>query len=63
MVRVWRPDDNQRPEGVRGIALHLGSGHQITFADSGRLIRFLSAASRGDGPPFVQTSSETTDQE
>ncbi len=44
MVRVWRPVVEERSEGVRGHAVHLGSGRQITFSEPRSLIRFLAEA-------------------
>lgn len=44
MVRIWKPANEERSEGVRGVAVHLGSGRQITFSEPLRLIHFLSEA-------------------
>ena len=50
-VRVWTPAAAERPEGLRGTALHLGSGRQITFTEPGSLIEFLGEAA-GPGDPL-----------
>jgi hypothetical protein len=64
MVRVWRPGDGERPEGVRGTAVHLGSGREITFSGAQPLIAFLSeAATAHDGSAPMQRSSPDTDPE
>ncbi len=64
MVRVWRPGDGERSEGVRGTAVHLGSGRQITFSAAHGLIAFLrEAAAEHDGPAPMQRSSPATDPE
>jgi len=64
MVRIWRPGDGKSPEGVRGMAVHLGSGRQITFSEPGRLLRFLGeAVSPVDGSASMSRSAESLDQE
>ncbi|MGA9115087.1 MAG: hypothetical protein WB802_15010 [Candidatus Dormiibacterota bacterium] len=63
MVRVWRPGDGERSEGVRGTVVHLGSGRQITFSAANGLIAFLrEAATPDDGPVPMQRSSPDTDR-
>ncbi|MFZ0920041.1 MAG: hypothetical protein WAN83_08195 [Candidatus Dormiibacterota bacterium] len=47
LVRVWRPDGEHRPEGLRGTAVHLGSGREVTFTRAETLVTFLADA----GPP------------
>ena len=64
MVRVWRPGDGEPAEGVRGAAVHLGSGRRITFSEPGRLIAFLSEAAAADeGAASMQGISEDLDRE
>jgi hypothetical protein len=62
MVRVWRSSDSERSERVRGVAVHLGSGRQITFSEAGLLVRFLAENSAaGGGGASIDTSIETAD--
>ena len=64
MVRVWRPGDGERSDGVRGVAVHLASGRQITFSEPQRLLAFLGEATAlGDGPASMQDASPNVDQE
>ncbi len=64
MVRVWSPGDGERSEGVRGVAVHLGSGRQITFSEAGRLIAFLGEAAAADnGVAPMQEVPQDLDQE
>jgi hypothetical protein len=64
MVRVWRPGGGERVAGVRGMAVHLSSGRQITFSDPQRLIAFLGeVAARDDGSASMQSASPNLDQE
>ena len=64
MVRVWRPGDGERSEGVRGTAVHLGSGRRITFTAAHPLIAFLrEAAAADDGSAPMQRSSPDPDPE
>jgi len=64
MVRVWRPGDGERSEGVRGTAVHLRTGRHITFSAARPLIAFLSeAANADDGPAPMQSSSPDPDPE
>lgn len=43
MVRVWRPDDDEeRPDGLRGTAVHLSSGASLTFTETTALLTFLA---------------------
>jgi len=63
VVRVWTPGDGERPEGMRGTAIHLGTGREIRFSDPQRLIAFLDEeVSAGDGPASAPTSGEGGDQ-
>ncbi len=50
LVRVWTTDGDERPEGMRGTAVHLGSGQTVTYTHAEALIRFLvdAAAAAGD---------------
>jgi hypothetical protein len=49
LVRVWTPDGEERPEGMRGTAVHLSSGRSVTYTHAEALISFLAeAASGGD---------------
>jgi hypothetical protein len=62
MVRVWRPGGGERIEGVRGMAVHLSSGRQITFSEPQQLIAFLGeAATRDDGPASMEDTSQNVD--
>jgi hypothetical protein len=55
LVRVWTPDGEERPEGMRGTAVHLGSGQTVTYTHAEALIRFLveaaAAGHRGQSWP------------
>ncbi len=42
LVRVWKPDGDERPEGLRGTAVHLSSGREVTFTQPAALVSFLS---------------------
>ena len=54
LVRVWTPDGEESPEGIRGTAVHLGSGRSVTYTESEALISFLvRAASAGDRGDMV----------
>jgi hypothetical protein len=44
LVRVWRPDGEERPEGLRGTAVHVISGRAVTFTGPEALVRFLADA-------------------
>ena len=48
LVRVWRPDSEERPEGLRGTVVHLRSGREVTFTDPAALVRFLADADLSD---------------
>lgn len=52
MVRIWSPGTGERPEGVRGTAVHLPSGQSVTFSDAAALISFLAgdAGGEAEGP-------------
>ncbi len=64
MVRVWKLDNGERSDGVRGVAVHLGSGREITFSEPGRLIAFLGeAAVAEDGSASMENASQDLDQE
>ena len=41
LVRVWRPDGEERSEGLRGTAVHVSSGREVTFTEPGALVSFL----------------------
>jgi hypothetical protein len=47
IVRVWEPGGSESPEGVRGTAVHLPSGRELTFSDARTLIEFLAGARVG----------------
>jgi hypothetical protein len=49
LVRVWRPDDDDRLEGLRGTAVHLSSGRAVTFTKPDALVSFLADANGSDG--------------
>lgn len=51
LVRVWTPDGGERPEGLRGTAVHLGSGQSVTYTHAEALISFLVEAAAGDREP------------
>jgi hypothetical protein len=59
MVRIWRPVVEERSEGVRGHAVHLGSGREITFAEPRRLIRFLAEAGGDDAAPHSGSPADS----
>jgi hypothetical protein len=64
MVRVWRPVAEERSEGVRGVAVHIGSGRRITFSEPRRLIRFLAeAGGLADGAAPDRDPPPASDQE
>ena len=64
MVRVWKPGDGERSDGVRGAAVHLGSGRRITFSEPERLIAFLGEATVAeDGSASMQRAAQDRDQE
>ena len=42
MVRLWKPGDGERVDGLRGTALHFASGRQISFSAADGLIAFLT---------------------
>jgi hypothetical protein len=62
MVRVWRPAGEERSDGVRGTAVHLGSGRHIAFSEPGGLIEFLSKAADTDITPAAEAGSNTSAQ-
>lgn len=62
VVRVWRPDGDERLLGVHGTAVHVSSGRSLTFPDEATLIRFLvdpasagEALATADSPPGIQS--------
>jgi hypothetical protein len=57
VVRVWKPEGAERSEGLRGTAVHLGSGHSLTFSDPQTLIRFLADAESGGNAETVASDS------
>ena len=61
VVRVWKPDGDERLHGVRGTAVHVNSGRSLTFTEETALIRFLvdpgtagDALATADSPPATQ---------
>jgi hypothetical protein len=44
LVRVWRPDGEERSEGLRGTAVHVSSGREVTFTEPEALVSFLADA-------------------
>lgn len=59
MVRLWKPADGERVDGVRGTALHFASGRQISFSGAEGLIHFLTATlseqiSQEQGPTQIE---------
>ena len=42
LVRVWTPYHERPLEGIRGTAVHLGSGRSVTYTRTGGLLRFLA---------------------
>ena len=58
LVRVWRPDGEERPEGLRGTAVHLSSGREVTFTEPAALVTFLADAGASEGET---TSAQRTD--
>ncbi len=64
MVRVWIPGGGERPDGVRGVATHLGSGREIAFSGPARLIAFLGeATAMEERSASMQRASQDLDQE
>jgi hypothetical protein len=49
LVRVWRPQGEERPEGLRGTAVHVSSGRAVTFTAPEALVRFLADAGGPEG--------------
>ena len=49
LVRVWNPDGYERLEGLRGTAVHLSSGRELTFTEPAALVSFLSDAGGPEG--------------
>jgi hypothetical protein len=49
LVRVWRPDGEERPEGLRGTAVHVSSGREVTFTEPAALVTFLADAGGSAG--------------
>ncbi len=47
VVRVWKPGAEDRPEGLRGTATHLGSGVSVVYTEPEALIRFLAGEEQG----------------
>ena len=48
VVRIWRPGLGDAPAELRGTAVHLASGRDVTFTESETLIRFLAAGTSGE---------------
>ncbi len=63
-MRVWTPSEGERPEGVRGTAVHLRSGRRVTFAEPDSLIRFLveAAGSPAAGQQMSGALSDPTEE-
>jgi len=55
MVRVWQPGGQERSDGLRGTAVHLGSGQSLTFSEAETLLRFLAE------PPAVTDQTASLD--
>ena len=49
LVRVWRPDGEERSEGLRGTAVHLSTGRAVTFTEPAALVSFLADAGGSEG--------------
>jgi hypothetical protein len=49
LVRVWRPDGEERSEGLRGTAVHVSSGREVTFTEPEALVSFLADAGGSAG--------------
>jgi hypothetical protein len=49
LVRVWRPDGGERSEGLRGTAVHVSSGREVTFTEPEALVSFLADAGGSAG--------------
>ncbi len=53
LVRVWRPDGEERSEGLRGTAVHVSSGREVTFTEPEALVelprRRRRLSGRGSG--------------
>jgi len=64
LVRVWRPNGEERLEGLRGTAVHLSSGRALTFTEPLALVSFLADAggSEGDVAPATRTDRGNTEE-
>jgi hypothetical protein len=51
LVRVWRPDGDERLDGLRGTAVHLSSGRAVTFTEPEALVGFLADAGGPEADP------------
>jgi hypothetical protein len=60
LVRVWKPDGDERPEGLRGTAVQLSSGREVTFTEAAALVSFLSDAG---GPQGELAPAASIDQD
>jgi len=62
-VRVWRPDGEERPEGLRGTVVRLSSGRTLTFTEPQALVSFLADAggSEGDVAPATPIGRDRID--
>ncbi|MHB8490176.1 MAG: hypothetical protein ACYDCS_13130 [Candidatus Dormibacteria bacterium] len=49
LVRVFRPDAEDCPEGLRGTVVHVRSGREVTFTGPEALVTFLAGAGGSDG--------------
>lgn len=56
VVRIWRPGDAGESSDLRGTAVHLASGRDLTFTEPAALIRFLAAGTSDD---TASTSADT----
>jgi hypothetical protein len=64
MVRVWKPGGAEPAGEVRGTAVHIASGRQVTFSDPAQLIRFLGGPEPALGEPAsMDRHSDGSDQE
>jgi hypothetical protein len=47
VVRIWRPGRGGASPDLRGTAVHLATGRDVTFTEPETLIRFLAGAAFG----------------
>lgn len=48
VVRIWRPGRDGASPVLRGTAVHLASGRDVTFTEPDALIRFLAIGASDD---------------